>query len=44
MGEWIILDPRKIFIMNDGLVKLINPNMLNKANKYVFSESIYYAP
>lgn len=32
-----MLDPKKIFIMNDGLVKIVDPDISNDGTKFLLS-------
>lgn len=44
LGEPVLLEPRRIFIMNDGLVKIVDPDAISDGSRFVMSEGIYYAP
>lgn len=44
LGEPVQLEPHKIFIMNDGLVKIVDPDALSDGSRFVLSQGVYYAP
>lgn len=44
LGEPVQLEPHKIFIMNDGLVKIVDPDAISDGSRFVLSQGVYYAP
>jgi hypothetical protein len=44
LGEAVLLDPHRVFIMNDGLVKIVDPDVISDGTRFVMSKGVYYAP
>lgn len=44
LSESILLQPNRVYILKDGLVKIIDPDIISNNSWYVFDENAYYSP